>query len=167
MNDNDVKISAAKEADIPEILELVRELAVYEKLTHLLVATEAGYWECLFGKHPVAEALMARKGKEAVGYAIFFRNFSTFLGKPGIYLEDIFVLPSHRGKGIGKKMLATVAAIAQERGCGRLEWSVLDWNTPSIDFYRSLGAEPLDGWTIFRMTEDTIAKLAEHGDRLP
>jgi GNAT superfamily N-acetyltransferase len=163
MSKTDLIISRAKESDLPEILGLVRELAIYEKILHLLTATVDDYRECLFGKKAVAEALVARKGAEAVGYAIFFRNFSTFLGKAGIYLEDIFVQPQYRGQGIGKKLLATVAAIAHERGCGRLEWSVLDWNKPSIDFYRSLGAVGLDEWTIFRMDQAGIANLAKHG----
>ena len=166
MTNTDLIISRAKESDIPEILGLVRELAIYEKLLHLLSATVEDYRECLFGKNAVAEALVARKGTEAVGYAIFFRNFSTFLGKAGIYLEDIFVQPQYRGQGIGKKLLATVAAIAQQRGCGRLEWSVLDWNKPSIDFYRSIGATGLDEWTIFRMDQAGIASLAKHGASL-
>ena len=141
------------------ILSFIRELAEYEKLLDQLVATEETLREWLFEKKK-AEALIAELDGEPVGYALFFHNFSTFLGRAGMYLEDLYVRPSARKKGIGRGLLAAVARIAKERGCGRLEWSCLDWNKPSVDFYLSLGAQPMDGWTIFRLTGDGINKLA-------
>lgn len=163
MSDADVVISPVKESDIPELLGLIRELAEYEKITEWLVATEEGYREALFGKKPAAEALLARKGKDAVAYAIFFENFSSFVGKRGIFLEDVYVQPAHRGKGIGKRMLITIARIARDRNCGRLEWTVLNWNKSAIDFYDSIGAEAMKEWTIYRMHEQDIARFAEQG----
>lgn len=161
-NDSDqVRISPATEADVPIILELIRGLAEYEKLSHEVVATEQLLREHLFGPRPVAETRIAYLDQTAVGFALFFHNFSTFLGRPGIYLEDIFVRPQHRGKGIGKALLKEVARVAAERKCGRLEWSVLDWNEPAIRFYQSLGAKPMSQWTIYRMTGDAIRKLAD------
>lgn len=157
----DVVIRPATESDIPALLGLIWELAEYEKLTHIMVATEEQYKEALFGAKPVAEALMAFVDGEAVGYAIFFHNFSTFLGRAGIYLEDIYVRPQVRGRGVGKKLFATVARIARERNCGRYEWCVLKWNTPSIDFYKALGAESLDGWLMMRLDGDALAKVAD------
>lgn len=159
--DIDLVIRPATKSDIPALLELIRELAEYEKLTHIMVATEEQYNEALFGNKPVAEALMAFVDGQAVGYAIFFHNFSTFLGRPGIYLEDIYVRPQARGRGVGKKLFATVARIARERNCGRYEWCVLKWNTPSIDFYRALGAESLDGWLMMRLDGDALARVAD------
>jgi len=157
----DLVIRPATESDIPALLGLIWELAEYEKLTHIMVATEEQYRQALFGARPVAEALMAFVDGQAVGYAIFFHNFSTFLGRPGIYLEDIYVRPQVRGRGVGKKLFATVARIARERNCGRYEWCVLKWNTPSIDFYKALGAEALDGWLMMRLDGDALAKVAD------
>lgn len=154
-------IREATEADIPALLTLINELAVYEKLTHLVVATEESYKEALFGDNPSAEALIAFSEGEPVGYAIFFRNFSTFLGCPGIYLEDIYVRPQARGKGIGKKMFCAVAKIAHDRNCGRMDWCVLKWNTPSIEFYDVLGAESMDGWLMMRLTGDALGNVAD------
>ncbi len=142
-----ISIAPASERDVPIILNFIRKLAEYEKLSHLVVATEENIREHVFGENPVAEVLLAYWNEEPVGFALYFRNFSTFLGQVGIYLEDLFVEPEHRGKDIGKALLIRLAQIAIERGYGRLDWAVLDWNAPSIDFYRSLGAEPLDAWT--------------------
>ena len=145
------------------VLDLIRELAGYEKLSHEVVATEDSLSEWLFGDRPVAEVLVAEHGGEAAGFALFFHNFSTFLGKPGIYLEDLYVRPRFRRSGIGKSMLAHLARLARERGCGRLEWSVLDWNEPSIRFYESLGAVAMDDWTVHRMTGEALERLADAG----
>ncbi|WP_317622237.1 GNAT family N-acetyltransferase [Pseudohongiella acticola] len=153
-------IRPAEIDDVPVILGFVRELAIYEKLLHEVVATEALFSEYLFGKHPVAEVIIAEWEQKAVGFALFFHNFSTFLGRPGIYLEDLYVQEDMRGKGIGKALLSHLAGITRDRQCGRLEWSVLDWNTPAIDFYRSIGAEPMDEWTVQRLTGDALASLA-------
>jgi GNAT superfamily N-acetyltransferase len=155
-----IRIEPASPSDVPVILKFIRDLAEYEKLSHLVVATEANIHEHVFGPHAVAEVLLAYWDGNPVGFALYFRNFSTFLGQVGIYLEDLFVEPAHRGKGIGKALLSSLAKIAIERGYGRLEWSVLDWNTPSIEFYRSLGAVPLDQWTGYRLTGDALAKLS-------
>jgi len=159
-----ISIEPANERDVPIILDFIRKLAEYEKLSHLVIATEANIREHVFGTNPVAEVLLAYWDGVPVGLALYFRNFSTFLGQPGIYLEDLFVEPEHRGKGIGKALLARLAKIAVERGYGRLEWAVLDWNTPSIEFYRSLGAVPQDAWTGYRLTGDALSRLAL-GDR--
>lgn len=156
----ELRISSARESEIPIVLSFIRKLAEYEKLSHAVSATEERLHEALFGARPVAECVLAWWGDEAVGFAIFFHNFSTFLAKPGIYLEDLFVDPEHRGKGIGKALLRHLARVAKERDCGRLEWSVLDWNTPSIEFYKSLGAVPLDEWTGYRVTGDALERLA-------
>ena len=162
MNQNsDLVIREAAEADIPALLALIRELSEYEKLSHLVVATEESYKQALFGERPVAEALMAFYEGEPVGYAIYFRNFSTFLGRAGLYLEDIYVRPETRGKGIGKKLFVAVARIAQVRNCGRFEWCVLKWNTPAIEFYDALGAESLDGWLTMRLTGEALARVAD------
>ncbi len=155
-----VRIAPAVENDVPIILGFIRKLAEYEKLSHLVVATEEKIREHVFGANPVAEVLLAYWDKEPVGFALYFRNFSTFLGQTGIYLEDLFVDPARRGKGIGKALLARLAKIALERGYGRLEWAVLDWNKPSIDFYRSLGAVALDEWTGYRLTGEALDRLA-------
>jgi GNAT superfamily N-acetyltransferase len=155
-----VRIAPATENDVPLILSFIRKLAEYEKLSHMVVATEANIHEHVFGANPVAAVLLAYWDSEPVGFALYLRNFSTFLGQAGIYLEDLFVDPEHRGKGIGKALLARLAKIAVERGHGRLEWAVLDWNTPSIEFYRSLGAVPLDEWTAYRLTGDALRRLA-------
>ncbi len=150
----------ATENDIGKILAFVRQLAVYEHMEDQVIATEDLYREWLFEKGK-AEVIFALEGDTEVGIALFFHNFSTWLGRAGIYLEDLFVLPEYRGKGYGKGLLKQLAKIAVERGCGRLEWSCLDWNQPSIDFYLSLGATPMDEWTVYRLTGDTLAKLAE------
>ena len=155
-----LRIAPAAEGDVPIVLSFVRKLAEYEKLSHLVVATEENIRDHVFSPNPVAEVLLAYWDEEPVGFALFFRNFSTFLGQAGIYLEDLFVDPEQRGKGIGKALLARLAQIALERGYGRLEWAVLDWNTPSIEFYRRLGAVPLDEWTAYRLTGEALNRLA-------
>ena len=154
-------IRPATVADVPIILELIRALAEYERAPNDVVATEEILKETLFGKKPAAEVLLLFENKTAVGFAVFFHNFSTWIGRPGLYLEDLFVRPEHRGKGYGRALLMELAKIARERSCGRMEWAVLDWNEPAIQFYRKLGAKPLDEWTVFRLTRDGIAKLAE------
>ncbi|HUA21604.1 MAG TPA: GNAT family N-acetyltransferase [Bryobacteraceae bacterium] len=151
-----LRITEATEGDVPLVLKFIRALAEYEKLSHEVVATEADVRAALFGPNPVAEVLLAYWSDEPAGFALYFRNFSTFLGKPGIYLEDLFVEPALRGKGIGKALLSRLIEIARERGYGRVEWAVLDWNQPAIDFYRSLGAQPKDEWTIYRLTGETL-----------
>jgi GNAT superfamily N-acetyltransferase len=156
-----LRIQAASERDIPLILSFIHKIAAYEKLSDQVTATEETLRASLFGPKPAAEVLLAYWNDTAAGYAVFFHNFSTFLGRSGIYLEDLFVEPELRGKGIGKALLAAVAKEAQQRDCGRLEWAVLDWNKPAIDFYLSLGARPMEEWTIFRMTNDAIDRLAD------
>jgi GNAT superfamily N-acetyltransferase len=155
-----LRIVPATDGDVAVILGFIRKLAEYEKLSHQVAATEDLLRETLFGARRVAEVLIAYLGVEPAGFALFFHNFSTFLGRPGIYLEDLFVEPVHRGKGIGKALLIEIAKIAKERKCGRFEWSVLDWNESAIDFYRRLGAVPLDDWTIFRVTGEALDRLA-------
>ncbi|MCR6685905.1 GNAT family N-acetyltransferase [Pseudoxanthomonas sp.] len=154
----------ARPDDVPLILELVRELAVYERLEHAAVATAADMHAALFGPHPAAEVLIAERGGQAAGFALFFTSFSTFLGKPGLYLEDLFVRPAHRGLGIGRQLMVELARIALARGYGRFEWSVLDWNAPAIAFYRGLGAQPMDGWTVQRVTGAALQALAGASD---
>ncbi|MFN4185373.1 MAG: GNAT family N-acetyltransferase [Hyphomonas sp.] len=153
-------IRFAVAADTPVILRFIRALAEYEKLEDECLAQEDSLRTNLFGARPFAEVLLIEEGGQAHGFALFFHNFSTFLAKPGLYLEDLFVDPGARGKGYGKALLAKLAEIAVERGCGRLEWSVLDWNQPSIDFYLSLGARPMEEWTIYRVDGDALGKLA-------
>jgi GNAT superfamily N-acetyltransferase len=155
-----VTIRAATPDDTHIIAELIRGLAAYERLAHAVTLDERELRAHLFGERPYAEVLLAEDGGEVVGFALFFHNYSTFLGKPGIYLEDLFVKPEHRGGGQGRGLLAHLARLAVERGCGRLEWSVLDWNEPSIAFYRSLGAVAMDGWTGYRLTGDALHALA-------
>ena len=150
----------AEERDTPLILDFIKGLADYERMLDQVVADEATLADQLFRKKN-AEVLFALEDGKEVGFALFFHNFSTFLGRSGLYLEDLFVLPEHRGKGYGKAILQKLATIAVERGCGRLEWWCLDWNKPSIDFYRSLGAEPMSDWTVYRLTGDTLKNLAE------
>lgn len=150
----------ATEVDVPLILQFIRDLAAYEKLLDQVVADEALLRQQLFEKQQ-AEVIFAMEDGKEVGFALFFHNFSTFLGRSGLYLEDLFVLPEHRGKGYGKGLLAKLASIAVERGYGRMEWSCLDWNQPSIDFYRSLGAVPMDEWTVYRLTGETLDQLAK------
>ena len=152
-------IRPAQPADTATICELVRELAEYEQLTHQVVLEEQRVHEHLFGAQPCVEAILAEEGGKVVGFALFFRNYSTFLGRPGMYLEDLYVKPEHRGVGHGRALLAEVAKLAVQQGCGRLEWAVLNWNTPSIDFYNKLGGEPLDGWTTYRLTGEALVKL--------
>ncbi len=153
------KIRAATAADLPLILEFIRDLAAYERLLHEVEATEEKLRATLFGARPAAECLLAftDQGTPA-GFAVFFTNYSTFLAKPGIYLEDLFVKPEHRGHGLGKALLLHLAKLANDRGCGRMEWAVLDWNQPAIEFYESLGAERKMDWTICRLTGDRLAR---------
>lgn len=150
----------AEERDTPLILDFIRRLADYEHLLDQVVADEATLADQLFGKKN-AEVLFALENGKEVGFALFFHNFSTFLGRAGLYLEDLFVLPEHRGKGYGKAILQRLAAISLERGCGRMEWWCLDWNQPSIGFYKSLGAEPMSDWTVYRLTGEILRDLAE------
>lgn len=154
------ELRPAVRADVPEILRLIRALAEYEKLAGDVVATEAALAQTLFGPKPAAEVLIAEEGGRAIGFALFFQNYSTFLARPGIYLEDLFVEPASRGHGVGKALLKAVAKLAVERKCGRFEWAVLDWNEPAIGFYRSLGAKPMDDWTVMRVTGEALRKLA-------
>lgn len=153
-------IRPASRDDVPVILGFIRALAEYEKLADQVVATEEKLAATLFGARPVAEVLIAEWQGQAAGFALYFHNYSTFLAQPGIYLEDLFVLPEHRGRGIGKALLVQLAKTAVERDCGRFEWSVLDWNTPAIEFYHALGAKPMDEWTVQRVTGDALKALA-------
>jgi len=155
------EIRPARVEDVPVILGLIRELATYERAPDEVTATEEQLVDVLFGEKRVAEALLAFEGKSPVGFAVFFHNFSTWLGRPGLYLEDLFVKPDKRGKGYGRALLVDLAKIARERVCGRMEWAVLNWNEPAIKFYRALGAKPLDQWTVYRLTGDGITRLAE------
>ena len=157
---NQVEFRYAEEKDVSLILYFIKELADYEKMLDEVVATEEILREWLFKKNK-AEVIFAMEDGKEVGFALFFHNFSTFLGRSGVYLEDLYVKPEYRGKGYGKALLKKLAAIAVERGCGRLEWWCLDWNKPSIDFYLSLGAEPMNDWTVYRIAGDTLNKLAE------
>ena len=156
------RIARATATDVPVILSLIKGLAEYEKLSAEVTATEEGLRATLFGRGKSADVLLAYDGDTPVGFAVYFRNYSTFLGRPGIYLEDLFVLPEWRGRGHGRRLLAEVARVAIEGDCGRLEWAVLDWNEPALRFYRSLGAKSMDEWTIYRMTGDAIRRLAEN-----
>ena len=156
-------IRAAARGDVPELLRLIRELAIYEKLEHEAVGTPAALERSMFGERPVCEALIVEVGGRAVGFALYFISFSTFLCKPGLYLEDLFVEPAHRGSGIGKALLARLAAIAVERGYGRFEWRVLDWNEPSIRFYEALGAKIMREWLLARVTGPALRELAARG----
>jgi GNAT superfamily N-acetyltransferase len=160
----DFEIRPASVEDVPIILGLIRDLATYERAPDEVTATEEQLVDVLFGERPAAEVLLAFDGKSPVGFAVFFHNFSTWLGRPGLYLEDLFVKPENRGKGYGRALLVDLARIARDRGCGRMEWAVLDWNEPAIKFYRALGAKPMDEWTVFRLTRDGIAKLANAAD---
>ncbi len=150
----------ASEEDVPLILSFIRELAEYEKLSHEVVATEEELRKSLFGERRYAEVLIAEHDGSPAGFALFFHNFSTFLGKPGVYLEDLYVNPAFRGAGVGKKLLVHLASLAKRRGCGRLEWWVLDWNEPSIGFYKNLGATAMDDWTIYRLAGTALDDLA-------
>ena len=154
------RVDRATESDVPLILRLVKELSVYEKLAHEVTATEEGLRLTLFGPHPAAEVLIGSVNDAPAGFALFFQTYSTFLALPGIHLEDLFVVPAWRRHGLGRRLLTHLAALAVERGCGRLEWTVLDWNAPAIGFYERLGARPLDDWTIFRVTGESLRTLA-------
>ena len=156
-----IRIRPASPADTPIILQLIRELAEFERLLHEVQATQEQLREQLFGARPGAEVVIARMGDEVAGFALFFHNFSTFLAKPGLYLEDLYVRQKFRGQGCGEALLRYLARTALERGCGRLEWSVLDWNVRAIDFYKSLGAVQMDQWTVHRVTGDALVKLGK------
>ena len=158
-----LSISSATPADLPLIAQFIRDLADYEKLAHEVRFDEATLGEKLFGPRPYAEVAIGEIDGAAQGFALFFHNFSTFEGRPGIYLEDLFVRPGARGSGLGKALLAHLARLCVERDCARLEWSVLDWNTPSIGFYRSLGAKPMDEWTVMRVDGEALDALAGAG----
>jgi GNAT superfamily N-acetyltransferase len=156
----ELEIRAATEDDVPLLLSLIRELAEYERLSKEVVATEEALRDSLFGERPVAEALLGYLEDDPAGFALFFHNFSTFLGKPGIYLEDLYVRPEFRGAGIGRALLVHLAKLARVRGCGRLEWSVLDWNEAAIGFYKGIGASPVSGWTVYRVAGEALEELA-------
>ncbi|HEU0275690.1 MAG TPA: GNAT family N-acetyltransferase [Candidatus Udaeobacter sp.] len=160
---NELQIRPAQVEDVQIILQLIRDLATYERAPDDVTATEEQLVDVLFGEKPAAEVLLAFEGQSPVGFAVFFYNFSTWLGRPGLYLEDLFVKPEKRGQGYGRALLVHLAKIAERRGCGRMEWAVLDWNEPAIKFYRALGAKPMHEWTVFRLTGDTIATLANSG----
>ncbi|MCF6807674.1 GNAT family N-acetyltransferase [Thiotrichales bacterium 19S9-12] len=162
MNLSDIKIRFSEEKDIPIVLSFIKELAEYEKLSHEVIATEETLKKHLFSDKPKAEVLLINNGQTDIGFALFFHNFSTFLGKPGLYLEDLYVKPEYRGLGIGKAIFYYLAKLALERDCGRIEWWVLDWNEPSINFYKKLGAVPMDEWTVFRLTEEKLQNLAKN-----
>jgi GNAT superfamily N-acetyltransferase len=147
-----IRIVPAKATDVPVILEMIKALAEYEQLTHEVSATEEDLRQSLFGPRPAGEVVLAYAGETPIGFALFFHNFSTFLGRQGLYLEDLFVVPDWRGKGVGKQLLAHVASIAESRNCGRMEWAVLDWNESAIAFYRRMGAHVLDEWRLCRLT---------------
>jgi len=155
-----MRIEKGSVKDVPVILEMIRGLAEYEKLAEYCVATEDKLRETLFGPRPFAETLLVWEDRVCSGFALFFMSYSTFLAQPGIYLEDLFVKPGARGRGLGKALLVELGKIARERNCGRMEWSVLDWNEPSIRFYQSLGAVPMDEWTGYRLTGDALYRLA-------
>ena len=157
----DIRIVPARESDVSTVYSLIQRLAEYERLSHELEATEDGIREALFGEWPIIEVLLAYVGPQVAGYALFFHNFSTFAGRRGLYLEDLFVLPEHRGRGIGKRLLSQLAKLAVERRCARMEWAVLDWNESAIRFYKSIGAVPMDEWTTYRVTGDALDRLAD------
>jgi GNAT superfamily N-acetyltransferase len=152
-------IRAAEPKDVPVMAELIRQLARFEKLEHEVVLTEDLVMEGLFGARPYAEARIAEEDGQPIGFALFFHTFSTFLARPGLYLEDLFVLPQHRGRGVGRALLAHLARVAAERGCGRLEWAVLNWNSEAIRLYERLGAHPNSEWTVYRLTGEALATL--------
>ncbi len=159
MNEN-FSIRSGSDADVPLILRLIRELADYERAPRDAVATEDQLREVLYGANPAAEVLLAFANEEPIGFAVYFFNFSTWLGRPGLYLEDLFVRPQVRGHGYGRALLQRLAQLAQDRGCGRMEWAVLNWNEPAIQFYNKLGAKPMDDWTVYRLTSEGISNLA-------
>ena len=155
----DFRIVPATVQDVPVLFGMIRALAEYERLAHAVTTSEDALRQVLFGPSPAAEVVLGYEGTEPVGIAIFFHNFSTFLGKRGLYLEDLFVKPEYRGRGYGRRLLAHLAALAIARDCGRMEWSVLDWNTPAIGFYTKLGAMPMEEWTVFRLTGNALTAL--------
>ncbi len=160
-------LNAAARADVPDLLRLIRALAEYERLAHLVVTDDAALAEALFGERPAAEALIVREDdqkRSAIAFALFFTNFSTFLGRRGLWLEDLFVLPEHRGRGLGELLLTSLADIARTRGCGRFEWSVLDWNASAIGFYERMGATILPDWRIVRVTGEALAQFGQNAD---
>ena len=163
MPHSNLHIDPATESDIPVLLNLIKGLAEYERLIHEFVATEEQLREFLFGKKRYAEVVIARLGDIPAGFAAFFHNFGTFHARPGIYLEDLFVLPEYRSKGIGKALLVYLAKLAVERKCERIEWVVLDWNTSAIEFYKRLGAEPMNDWRVFRLSDEPLSDLAKQG----
>jgi GNAT superfamily N-acetyltransferase len=156
-----IGIRRATPTDVAVILQMIRDLAEYERMSEHAVASEADMREALFGLHPAAEVLIAYAGDQPAGFALFFHNFSTFLGRPGVHLEDLFVRPEARGHGHGLALLRELGRIARDRGCGRIEWNVLDWNEPSIAFYRSLGAQAMEEWLLYRLTGDAMVALTE------
>jgi GNAT superfamily N-acetyltransferase len=160
----DLQLRDATPDDVPVILRFIRELADYERLAHEVVATEATLRKTLFGERPFAEVVLAENAGDLVGFALFFHNYSTFLSAPGLYLEDLYVQPRARGRGIGRALLRHLAGLACERGCGRFEWSVLDWNEPAIRFYERLGAKPQSDWTVYRVTGPALRELADAAD---
>jgi len=161
MTAENFRIIPAEKKDVPLILTFIKELAKYEKLLDKVSATEAILQETLFGDHKVAEVVIGYVNEEPIGFALYFYNFSTFVGKTGIYLEDLYVKPQFRGAGYGKSFLKYLARLAKEKNCGRLEWWVLDWNKPSINFYKKIGAEPMNDWTVFRLSGEALKKLSE------
>jgi GNAT superfamily N-acetyltransferase len=160
---SEFRIAAATEPDVPVILKFIKGLAEYERLSHEVVATEASLRESLFGPRRTAEVIIGYAGAEPAGFAVFFHNYSTFLGRPGLYVEDLFVLPEWRARGLGRRLLAYVAELAVTRGCGRLEWAVLDWNELAIRFYQAMGARAMEEWTVYRLTGDALERLAAEG----
>jgi GNAT superfamily N-acetyltransferase len=160
-----VRILPAERKDIPLILSFVRKLAEYERLLDTVVADEDALSNTLFGARPVAEVILAYIDNEPVGFAVYFQTFSTFIGRPGIYVEDLFIEPAYRSKGVGKAVLEYLARLTQHRGCARLSWAVLDWNQPAIEFYRKLGAIPLDDWTVFELSGTALERLAHPGSK--
>jgi GNAT superfamily N-acetyltransferase len=160
MTSADIRLEPAAAKDVPVILRFIKELAEYEKLAHEVIASEDTLRASLFGPRPAAEAVIAYAGSEPVGFALYFPTFSTFLGRPGLYLEDLYVTPAWRGHGVGRRLLAHVARVTVDREYGRLEWSVLDWNEPALGVYRKIGAKPMDGWTVQRLTGEALRALA-------
>jgi GNAT superfamily N-acetyltransferase len=165
--DSDFTIRPAVERDVPLILDFIRELAAYELLSHIVDATEDGMRQALFGPKPAAEVLIGEAAGQPAGFALFFQSFSTFAGRPGLYLEDLFVRPAFRGRGYGTRILTRLAQIAVERSYGRMEWAVLDWNEMAIRVYRRIGAEPMTGWTVNRLTGEALQALAHQIPRSP
>ncbi len=163
MNDPQFVIGAAVPSDAAVVLSLIKELAAYERLADQVVATEEDIQGALFSDQPIVEVIIGRYDDEPVGFALFFHNFSTFLGRPGLYLEDLYVRAAFRGRGFGRRLLAYVARLAVDRQCGRMEWAVLDWNEPAIQSYRQAGAVPMDGWVVYRLTGKALERLAREG----